>query len=54
MLKTLIMFLCDTSGATKLEAALIAAILGVALMDVLISRGPRTSGELSQVSVLRR
>lgn len=53
MFKSLWVFVIDQTGATTLEAALIAAILGVALVDVLISRGARMSGELSQVSVLR-
>ena len=47
-------FVVDETGATRLEAALIAAVLGVAFLDVLISRGGRMSGELSQVSIAPR
>jgi Flp pilus assembly pilin Flp len=54
MLNALWNFVTDQTGATRLEAALIAAILGVALLDVLISRGGRLTGELSQVSISPR
>lgn len=54
MLKAIKDFVIDETGATRLEAALIAAILGVALVDVLISRGGRMTGELSQVSLSPR
>ena len=53
MLKTIRDFVIDETGATRLDAALIAAILSVALLDVLISRGARMSGELSQISITR-
>jgi len=53
MIQAIWNFAIDKSGATTLEAALIAAILSVALLDVLISRDVRMNGELSQVSVLR-
>jgi Flp pilus assembly pilin Flp len=43
-------FLFDCRGVTTLEAALIAAIIAVACTDVLVSRGPGMSGEISQVS----
>jgi Flp pilus assembly pilin Flp len=44
------MFANDTQAVTPLEIGLIAAIFAVALIDVLASRGPNMSGEISQVN----
>ena len=52
MFQAIISFVVDQKGATRIDVALIAAVLGVALLDVLVSRGERLSGELSQISVL--
>ena len=54
MLSMIWAFAQDRSGAAWLELALIMAILGVALVDVLIGRGAQMNGELGQVGVLRR
>ena len=43
-------FMENVSAATPLELGLIAAVFAVAFVDVLISRGPNLSGEISQVS----
>ena len=50
MLSMLRGFAENTQGVTPLEFGLIAAIFAVAFADVLISRGPGFSGEISQVS----
>ena len=43
-------FMENVAAATPLEMSLIAAVVAVAFVDVLISRGPNLSGEISQVS----
>jgi Flp pilus assembly pilin Flp len=43
-------FVENISAATPLEVGLIAAVVAVAFVDVLVSRGPNMSGEISQVS----
>ncbi len=50
MLSALRNFWHNTSAVTPLEVGLIAAVLAVAFADVLVSRGPNMSGEISQVS----
>ena len=50
MLAQLLFFARDRRGVTTLAAALIAAIIAVACTDVLISRAPNMSGEISQIS----
>jgi len=44
-------FVENVAAATPLEVGLIAAVVAVAFVDVLISRGPNLSGEISQVSI---
>jgi Flp pilus assembly pilin Flp len=50
MLALILRFTNDCRGVTTLQAALIFAIIAVACTDVLISRGPSMSGEISQIS----
>ena len=50
MLSVLRNFIENVSATTPLEVGLIAAIIAVAFADVLVSRGPNMSGEISQVS----
>ena len=43
-------FIRDNSGATAIEYALLAALIGVALTAVLSNLGSRLSSEFSEVS----
>jgi len=54
MVKVILAFIADQNGGLLLECALVAAMLGAAFIDALVSRGPSMSGELSGVATVAK